>query len=138
MTYIIESLINGLQNAEYPCKVNIRDFYKVQKLTPPLVAIQELPSNDGVYLDNQPAIVMNTYQVETYAKAKTIDGKAISGIDLAKQIAKVTDDYLNTEFGLTMSGSISVQPYEDTSVTRLVARYTAYIDTRTNNIYRRS
>jgi hypothetical protein len=138
MTYIIESLINGLQNAEYPCKVNIRDFYKVQKLTPPLVAIQELPSNDGVYLDNQPAIVMNTYQVETYAKAKTIDGKAISGIDLAKQIAKVTDDYLNTEFGLTMSGSISVQPYEDTGVTRLVARYTAYIDTRTNNIYRRS
>lgn len=137
MTFIIDRLIEYLETIEYPCPLSIRDFYKVQKLTTPLITIQEQASNNGVYLDNQPSIVQNSYQVEVYTKSKMIKGKAISSIDLAKEIATLVDKNLNERFGLTMTGDITVRPYSDTSVTRLVLRYIAYIDTRTNSIYRR-
>lgn len=137
MIYILEHIIEKLSAAKYPCPVSVQDFYKVSNISTPLVAIQERPSNDGAYLDNQPVITKNTYQVEIYTKAKTIKNKAVSGIDLAKEIAKVVDDTLNQEFGFTMAGDISVQPYNDLTVTRLVLRYTAYIDKRINYIYRR-
>lgn len=138
MIFIGEHIIESLKSKDYPCPVTVQDFYKVQKLQTPLITIQELPSNDGVYLDNQPAVTQNTFVIEVYAKSKTIKGKATSGSDLAKQIISVVDGAVNADFGLTMVGNITSQPYVDPAVTRLVARYTAYIDTRTNLIYRRS
>lgn len=138
MTFFEDEIIETLSSAAYPLPVTVRDFYSASKISPPLITVDELPSNDGVYLHNQPAIVTNIFTIEVYAAAKTVNGRVYNQKQLAMEIANVADDALNTAYGLTMTGAISIAPYADQSVCRLVMRYVAYIDTRkiSNNILR--
>lgn len=136
MIMIASDIINALKTVAYPLPVTIRDFYSVDKITTPLITVDELPSNEGVYLDNQPEVVTNTYTIEVYAKAKTINGTAMTSKALALEIVQAADKALNEAYGLTMTGQIAIAPYQDQSICRVVARYKAYIDTRNNKILR--
>lgn len=136
MILIASDIINALKTVAYLLPVTIRDFYSVDKITTPLITVDELPSNEGVYLDNQPEVVTNTYTIEVYAKAKTINGTAMTSKALALEIVQAADKALNEAYGLTMTGQIAIAPYQDQSICRVVARYRAYIDTRNNKILR--
>lgn len=136
MISIGEEIIATLKAVAYPLPATVRDFYSVDKITAPLITVDELPSNEGVYLDNQPAVVSNTYTIEVYAKAKTINGISMTSKALALKIAQAADKALNEIYGLTMTGQIAITPYQDQNICRVVARYRAYIDTRNNTILR--
>lgn len=133
-----DAIIETLKSAPYPLSVTVRDFYSAGKISPPLITVDELPGNEGVYLHNQPEIVTNLFTIEVYAAAKTIDGKPYNQKQLAMEIALAADKVLNEVYGLTMTGQIAVAPYRDPHVCRVVMRYLAYIDTRLeeNNILR--
>lgn len=139
MILIGESILNSLKAASYPVPMTVRDFYAPEAPVIPMITLDELPSNDGVYLDNQPAVVTNILTLEVYAKAKSVGGVALSAKALALQLMKIADDLLNQTYGITMTGQIAIAPYSDPSVCRIVARYEAYIDTRLeqDNILRR-
>lgn len=137
MILIGQEIIDTLKAVTYPLPVTVRDFYSVDKITTPLITVDELPSNEGVYLDNQPAIVTNIYTIEVYAKQKTVDGALMSSKSLALSIMQTADRALSEVYGLTMTGQIAIAPYEDQSICRVVARYVAYIDTRNDTILRR-
>lgn len=136
MIFISEGIIDTLEAVTYPLPVTVRDFYSVDKITAPLITVDELPSNEGVYLDNQPEVVTNIYTVEVYAKAKTVNGTVMTSKTLALEIMQAADKALNEVYGLTMTGQIAIAPYQDESICRIVARYRAYIDTRNNIILR--
>lgn len=136
MIMIVSDIINALKTVAYPLPVTIRDFYSVDKIATPLITVDELSSNEGVYLDNQPEVVTNTYTIEVYAKAKTINGTAMTSKALALEIVQAADKALNEVYGLTMTGQIAIAPYQDENICRVVARYRAYIDTRNNTILR--
>lgn len=138
MILFADEIIETLKGVSYPLPVAVRDFYSASKIAPPLITVDELPSNEGVYLHNQPAIVTNVFTIEVYAAAKTIDGIAYNQKQLAMEIALIADKALNETYGLTMTGRIAIAPYSDPSVCRAVMRYAAYIDTRLeqNNILR--
>lgn len=138
MIFIAEQIIETLKEGEYPLPVTVRDFYSVEQVSPPLITVDELPGNDGVYLHNQPGIVRNVFTVEVYASARTINGVVYNQKRLALEIAIAADKLLNEVYGLTMKGNIQVAPYSSPNVCRAVIRYEAYIDTRLeeNNIFR--
>mgnify|MGYP000959702451 CR=1 FL=1 len=96
-------------------KVSVKAAYAGKAPTCPMLALDELPSNDGAYIDGLPRVVRNVLTLEAYCKA---------------------DAFLNEQFGLTMIGQIQAAPYSDTTIFRAVANYYVYIDTRTNEIYR--
>lgn len=145
--------------------VTIKEAYLVNTaLDLPLLAVDEFPGDDGVYLDNQPRVVRNVITLEAYAdQAETgeevlesetddpigtetnspifIDPEDsefyLTGRRAAIQILMEADKKLNENFGLTMTGNIAYAPYQDPNIVRAVSTYFAYIDTRTNTIYRR-
>lgn len=125
----------------FPC-VKICDYSSVTKLSVPLMTVKEIPTSTGVFLQaedgsSQPFIVRNVYELEIYAKQSRVKGKPMTAADFAMQIFIEADKLLNERFGLTMSGTPNPAPYPaDTQVHRIVARYSAYIDTRTNQILR--
>lgn len=137
MILIGQEIIDTLKAVVYPVPVTVRDFYSADKIATPLLTVDELPGNEGVYLDNQPAIVTNTYTIEVYAKQKTVGGVLMSSKALALSIILAADKALNEVYGLTMTGQIAIAPYENQDICRVVARYVAYIDTRNDTILRR-
>lgn len=137
MTLIGGQLMEALRGGQYPVSVEVRDFYSPDPVRPPMLVLDEAPSNEGVYLNGQPAVVTNIFTLEAYAKAKTINGRAVGQKELALDIIMEADRILTLEFGLTMRGqAAAIAPYQDQGVCRAVARYIGYIDTRTNTILR--
>ena len=136
MIRIGDELIHALRGGEYPVPVAVRDFYSPEPVKPPMLVRDESLSNDGVYLNGQPAVVTNIITLEAYAKARTLQGRAVSQRDLAMGILMEADRILNQQYGLTMRGQAVTAPYQDQGVCRAVARYIGYIDTRTNEILR--
>lgn len=145
--------------------VTVKEAFLVNTgLDLPLLTVDEFPGNDGVYLDNQPCVVRNVITLEAYAdQTETGEGTLqtesdefictesnnliftdpedaefyLTGRRAAMQILMDADRKLNEKFGLTMIGNIAYAPYQDPNVVRAVSTYFAYIDTRTNTIYRR-
>lgn len=117
-------------------KVTVKPAYSVSSPTCPLLTLDELPSNDGVYIDGMPCVVRNVLTLEAYAKDKVIQGVATPKHDVAVKLIMEADTFLNEDFGLTMIGSIQGAPYSDSTIYRAVANYFAYIDTRTNTVCR--
>lgn len=137
MILIGDELITALKTVSFSAtKVKVTDAYSVSTPTFPMITLDELPSNDGVYLDNQPEIVRNIFTVEAYAHNMTVRGNPMSKRAVAMLMISEADKFLNETYGLTMSGNVIAVPYSDTSVFRAAANYFAYIDTRTNLIYR--
>lgn len=117
-------------------KVTVKAAYSVSSPTCPLLALDELPSNEGAYVDGMPCVVRNVLTLESYAKDTVIQGIATPKHDLAVQLIIEADTFLNQQFGLTMIGPIQAAPYSDATIYRAVANYYVYIDTRTNTVYR--
>lgn len=137
MILIGREILNTLKNTTYTIEnVRIKNFYDVTKIQCPQIVLDELPSNDGIYLNNQPCITQNIFTIETYTKQMIINGLQRNKKDVAMILISEVDEILNQTYGLTMAGNITVLPYEDGSIFRAIARYTAYIDKRTNLIYR--
>lgn len=117
-------------------KVTVKAAFSVASPTCPLLALDELPSNDGAYIDGMPCVVRNVFTLESYAKDTVIQGVATPKHDASVQLIMEADALLNQRFGLTMIGPIQAAPYTDTTIFRAVANYIAYIDTRINTILR--
>lgn len=167
MTSIFDEILHFLKEEvifKVP-EVTVKEAYLVNTtMSLPLLTIDELPGNDGVYLDNQPQIVRNIITLEAYADQTEAGKEALeserddligtetnspifidpedsefylTGRRAAMQILMEADKKLNEKFGLTMTGNIAYAPYQDPNIVRAVSTYFAYIDTRTNTIYRR-
>lgn len=167
MTSILDEILRFLKEDvvfRLP-EVTVKEAYLVNTaLELPLLTVDEFPGNDGVYLDNQPHIVRNVITLEAYADQSETGEEALqsesddyigtesnnpifidpeenefylTGRRAAMQILMDADRKLNEKFGLTMIGNIAYAPYQDPNVVRAVSTYFAYIDTRTNTIYRR-
>lgn len=134
MITIKNDLIELLKAHTYPMAgVKARDYYSTEKLSPPQISLLEIPSNEGIYLDGDPSIVRNTFQVEVYSKAMSVGGKLTPAPDAAMQLMIEADKVLTSKSGggLTMVGDPIQAPYAtDNTVSRVVARYITYIDTR--------
>jgi hypothetical protein len=117
-------------------KVTVKPAYSVASPACPLLALDELPSNDGAYIDGMPCVVRNVLTLEAYAKDMSIQGVITSKHDAAYRLIMEADTLLNQQFGLTMIGRIQAAPYSDTTIYRAVANYYVYIDTRTNTVCR--
>lgn len=116
--------------------VSVKPVYSGTSPTCPMLALDELPSNDGAYVDGLPCVVRNVLTLEAYAKDMSIQSVITPKRDAAYKLLIEADDFLNEQFGLTMIGQIQAAPYTDSTIFRAVANYFAYIDTRTNTIYR--
>ena len=137
MIQIAPELLKALREIDFGIPdVDVRDAYFISDPTLPMLTLDELPGNDGVYLDNQPFIVTNIFTVEAYASQMVVREQAMTGKEIAYTLLDAADKLLNKQFGLTMSGNITAAPYQDQRVFRAVARYTAYIDTRNGTILR--
>jgi len=137
MILIANEIIETLENATFTIPIkSIKAFYDITKVECPQIAINELPSNEGIYLDNQPFIVQNIFTVEIYAKQMIVNGTPYNKRKAAMTIALEVDKVLNETYGLTMQGNVQAAPYEDATIFRSVMNYIAYIDKRTNLIYR--
>lgn len=167
MTGILDEVLQFLQEEvtfSLP-DVTVKEAYLVNTdLDLPLLTVDELPGNDGVYLDNQPRIVRNVLTLEAYASQlesgeETLESETdepiateennpiyidpdgteyfLTGKRAAFAMLMEADKKLNEHYGLTMTGNIAYAPYQDSNVVRAVSNYFAYIDTRTNTIYRR-
>ena len=64
MIRIGDELIHALRGGEYPVPVAVRDFYSPEPVKPPMLVLDESLSNDGVYLNGQPAVVTNIITLE--------------------------------------------------------------------------
>lgn len=132
--HVIERIKSGLSFDG----VSVKPAYSVSRISTPLVTVDESASNEGVYIDNQPMIVPVRISIECYAKQGKYNGYTLSAEDAAKALASEVDSIMNIEFGMSMLGESTVAPYtSDTTVKRVVSRYSGYLDTRTNLIYRR-
>ena len=137
MIQIAPELLKALREIDFGIPgVDVRDAYFISDPTLPMLTLDELPGNDGVYLDNQPFIVTNIFTVEAYASQMVVREQAMTGKEIAYTLLDAADKLLNKQFGLTMNGNITAAPYQDQRVFRAVARYTAYIDTRNGTILR--
>lgn len=134
MKLIGNEILRALQQ-EFP-ELHVRDAYLGEEPEFPMLTIEEIPSNTGVYLDNQPTVVMNIFQIEVYAKQSVVGGELRNKKDAAMHYALLADDFLNRKYGFTMRESVTGAPYSDPSVYRVPLRYAAYMDTRTGDIYR--
>lgn len=138
MTSIRDHVIEGIKNGISMKGVSVKPAYSVSKIAPPLVSVDERPSNEGIYIENQPAIVPVRFTIECYAKQGTFYGVKMSAEQAAFKLANEVDTVMNTTFGLSLLGEATIAPYtNDTTVKRVVSRYSGYLDTRTNLIYRR-
>lgn len=138
MILLCEEIMEALQKAAFTIPgIKVRDDYTVETISCPLLVLEERPGNTGVYLDNQPKVVRNLYILEAYTRDMRVEGKPLSKKAAAMRMLMEADKQLNEKYGLTMNGEASAAPYNDPTVFRAVARYTAYIDTRTNTIVRR-
>lgn len=139
MKRLITDLLAVLTIAPYPLPgVAAKNAYAVAKPGAPQVLLAEYPSNEGVYLDGNPAIVQNSYQLEVYSKDASIAGVVTPKSEAVMQLFEAADAAL-TGYGLTMVGTPTAGPYtEDATMMRVVARYIAWVDTRTDHfqIYR--
>lgn len=117
-------------------KVTVKAAYSITSPTCPLLALDELPSNDGTYIDGMPCVVRNVLTLESYAKDMSIQGVITPKHDAAVGLIMEADAFLNENFGLTMIGPIQAAPYSDSTIYRAVANYYVYIDIRTNTVYR--
>lgn len=116
--------------------VDVKDAYSIGRLKCPLIAIDERPGNEGIYIDNQPAVVQNIIIIEAYTKDISAP-RTMNRKNVAYSLISEIDSLLNKKFGLTMTGNIQAAPYDDETIFRAVTRYIAYIDTRTGLIYRK-
>jgi len=116
--------------------VTVRSSYSTNQPTYPLIIITENPSNDGVYVDAQPRIVTNLYQVEVYCKDTDISGTIYTSDEVSKILGVEVDTFLNTTFNFTQIGEPFGSPVTDTSVYRWVIRYSAIIDQQQNKFFR--
>lgn len=101
----------------------------------PLVTLDELASNDGIYVDGQPRIVSNRYIVECYCRATDlgVDG-ILSPRDSARTLGVEIDTFLNQNFNFSQFGDTLCIPINaDKTVYRWVARYDTVIDQNPNN-----
>lgn len=137
MIQISSNVLELLKGIDYGLpEVDVRDAYLTDDPHLPMITVDELPGNEGVYLDNQPAIVTNIITVECYATQMMADGIPQTGKAIAYDLIDRADRILNEKLGLTMQGTIAAAPYSDQRVFRAVARYVAYIDTRNGTILR--
>jgi hypothetical protein len=137
MTLIGSDIITALKTHTFTLSnVSTKPAYSVSSPTCPMLALDEQPSNDGVYVDGMPCVVRNILVLEAYAKDMMIQGVATSKHDAAYKLIEEADAFLNQQFGLTMVGPIQGAPYSDSTIYRAVANYYVYIDTRTNTVYR--
>lgn len=116
--------------------VAVKAAYSVASPTCPLLALDELPSNEGVYIDGTPCGVRNVFTLEAYAKNMTIQGIATSKRDAAMKLILEADAFLNENFLFTMIGTVQGAPYSDSTIYRAIANYFVYVDTRTNTLCR--
>ena len=137
MIFIGDQIIEYLkQNIDFPA-VSVKDYYAVSDLTTPLVTVNEMPGVPTHFFDGQPYVVRNSYQLETYGKAQTVNGKVLPAVQVAKQLMEQVDELLNTKFGLTQIGDASFAPLpSDPTVIRGVVRYRADIEVKSETIYR--
>lgn len=137
MIQISPDVLGALKGVDYGLpEVDVRDAYLTDDPHLPMITVDELPGNEGVYLDNQPSIVTNIITVECYATQMMVEGSPQTGKAVAYDLIDRADRVLNEKLGLTMQGTITAAPYSDQRVFRAVARYVAYIDTRNGTILR--
>lgn len=138
MILIGSDIIAGLKahTFTFDKKVNATSAYTASTPTCPMLTIDELPSNDGIFIDGMPCVVRNILTLEAYVQDSYIQKVLTSKHDAAIRLIMEADAFLNQQFGLTMIGPIKAAPYTDTTIFRAVANYFAYIDTRTNTICR--
>lgn len=136
MILIGNQLIASLkENLTFP-GVDVRDFYSVAKISPPLVTLNEQPGEGYLFPDGKPRIVTNTYQVETYCRAMKLEGKTLPGVEACKQLMVEVCQHLEDQYGLTQVGDASFQPYvQDGTILRGIVRFRGRIDKRTEIIY---
>lgn len=137
MIQINDDLLALLSQATYSLSgVTAKDAYSITKVSPPQLTLLEIPSNNGVYLHGDPKIVQNTFQLEAYSRQSTSPKMSASD---AAMLLLIEADIILTPYGLTMIGTPTRMPYDaDTTISRSIARYMCYIDTRDdmNRIYR--
>ena len=138
MISISSEMIDTLKTSTYSLSgVKTSEAYSVTTPTFPLLTLAETPTNNGDYLGNQPAIVRNIFTLEAYAHNMMVNGSAMTRRAAALTLLMEADKILNEKYGITMSGDPVEAPYSDQTVFRWAANYFAYIDTRTNLIYRK-
>jgi len=126
----------GLATFTIP-NVTIRSTYPTSKPQYPLIIIGENTTNNGVYVDAQPRIVTNLYQLEVYCKTMDISGTIYTSDEVSKILGVEVDTLLNTTFNFTQIGEPFGSPLvNDSSVYRWVIRYKAIIDQQQNKFFR--
>lgn len=138
MILIAPDIIKALKSHTFSLdrKVNVSEAYSVTSPTYPMLTLDELPSNDGAYIDGMPCVVRNVLILEAYAQNSYIQKELKSRREAVLALMIEADTFLNENFGLTMIGPVQAAPYSDSAIYRAVANYYVYIDTRTNTICR--
>lgn len=142
MISIVDQVIEAIQAADVAGdftipNLSVKEAYSVNTPTYPLVSIEEMMSNDGLYVDGQPRIVGNRFTVECYCKATDLTGSG-GGILSARASAKLLgieiDAFLNSNYNFSQVGDSICRPATtDNTVFRYVARYTVVIDDDPSN-----
>ena len=137
MILIGDQIISYLkENLTFPVE-DVRDFYSISKVSPPLVTLNEMPGEGYLFPDGKPKIVTNTYQMEVYCKSMILMGQAVPAITACKMLMEESCQLLEDYFGLTQVGDASFQPYiQDDSILRGIVRFRGRIDKKTEIIYR--
>lgn len=117
--------------------VTVRSASSQQIPIYPLITVEEVPTNTGVYVGGQPRIVKNIYQFEYYCQNSMIDDIITSAEDMSKLLGIDTDSFLNETFNMTQIGDPFGNPMaSDNNIYRWVVRYTTTIDTLSHEFFR--
>lgn len=102
----------------------------------PAIIVHEIDNTSRQVLNGEELLANLAYQIEIYAKDMVVDSTPTSSKTVVKEIAKVIDLAVNSQYGFTRMVA-TLAPYDkDTTVSRYVLRYSAILDTRTDILYR--
>ena len=129
-------VVYGYLNDESKCKPLVTKRAPLQSTTFPVVEVRglELPLDSTTRKEeenNRLTVTINIYAIE-----KVIDGKKVSSLQVAEELAFLVDKVMN-ELNFTMTANEEVEN-ADKNVYRRFMRYTAGVSKVTNKITRRN
>lgn len=133
-----EDFIEMLKSSLSFPNVSVKDFYMVSTPSCPLVTVDEILSNDGIYISNQPRVIPVNLTIEVYCKQMKLYGKTVTGNYACRILASEIDGLMNNKCTFSLMGDAYFSPYQnDQSITRGVMRYTGFYDKINDKFYRK-
>lgn len=133
-----QQIIDALQENVFTVTGHtVLEGFPDEKPTYPLIIVEERPSNQGISVDSQPRIVLNSYQIDIYCQNMTIGGTITLASNVALQLGLEVDTFLNETFNFNSVGeSVRGVLGGDNNIATFRTRYRVITDQETGYLYR--